>query len=128
MEIRFQPGPFATATPTLGLGASQVAGTREPTPAHVEPEPVYVPPEVTTIIHAVFGPQGEKAVRVAFCESNLNPGAVGYGGSYLGLFQIWVGHGYDYWSLFDPTYNAWAAWDLSRGGADWTPWPTCGSR
>jgi len=68
------------------------------------------------------------AAAVALAESSGNPNAVGdpqYGYSY-GLWQINLpAHpNYDPQSLFDPTYNAKAAFDISSGGDNWEPWTT----
>jgi len=72
----------------------------------------------------------EKALRVAYCESSMDPRA--YSAGQYGLFQVayrWharrVNSPED---LFDPATNirvAHAIW-LDNGG--WGPWPTCGLR
>ena len=64
-------------------------------------------------------------IAVAMCESSLRPDAIGYGGVYVGLYQIWLGHGYGYDWLLDPYNNTLAAWGLSREGTVITPWPNC---
>lgn len=79
----------------------------------------------TGAIRAVFGSHANVAVRVARCESGLNPRTVSKTGDY-GLFAInraahdnWV----DFRRIFDPLYNARIAFRLSRGGTDfWTHW------
>jgi soluble lytic murein transglycosylase-like protein len=64
-------------------------------------------------------------VRVARCESGLNPNAVG-GGQYYGLFQFvpstFSGTPYGDQSIFDPSANAGAAaWMWSQGHKnEWT--------
>ena len=64
-------------------------------------------------------------VAVASCESSLRPHAIGYSGQFVGLFQVWTDHGYgDTW-LLDPSNNTLAAWELSDGGLNTTPWPVC---
>lgn len=71
-------------------------------------------------------PQGcEYWTGIAWCESNLSPNAIGYMGSYIGLFQVWVGHGYAYSWLLDPFNNTLAAWELSYGGTYTGAWPWC---
>lgn len=73
----------------------------------------------------------ETALRVAICESSLNPSAYNPAG-YGGLFQ----HSLEYWpsraeaagwagaSVYDPHANsAVAAWLQSQSG--WAPWPNC---
>ena len=64
-------------------------------------------------------------IAVAVCESSLSPQAIGYAGAYVGLFQIWLGHGYGYDWLTDPYNNTLAAWELSKEGTVTTPWPYC---
>lgn len=64
------------------------------------------------------------AIKVARCESTLNAEAVNWAGPYIGLFQIWVGHGYSTSSLMDPIYNSEQAYLLYlRQGAQ--AWPYC---
>jgi Lysozyme like domain len=75
----------------------------------------------------VFGARCSLALAVARCETGgtFDPRAVGSQGE-RGVFQIHRVH----WGwlnearLFEPTYNAWVAYRLSRGGRDWTHW-TC---
>ena len=85
------------------------------------------------IIREVFTPLGEadKAVRVASCESGLNPMAVSSGGTYQGLFQLgsnvvaiqaYGGDRLDAWA------NASAARDLRVQRGNWSAWPICGRR
>lgn len=86
-------------------------------------------------IAAYFPPNAvPRALRVAQCESNLNPWAIGFGW-YRGLFQIdpelhqakadaMFGRGA---SLYSTEVNiAVAAWLYAESG--WRPWPVCGSR
>lgn len=78
-----------------------------------------------TAIRKVFGSKAPQALRVARCESHLNPRAVGSAGE-RGLFQIHPIH--FRWAkprrLFDPRWNALVAYRLSRGGTNWSHW-TC---
>lgn len=73
----------------------------------------------------VFGSRCAYALRIARCESNFNPRAVGRAGE-LGAFQIHPVHfrRFNPARLFEPAYNAKAAYALSRGGRDWSAW-TC---
>ena len=88
--------------------------------------------EVYEAIDAAFGPYGQtaKAVRVAKCESGLNPNA-GYPDAYYkGLFQLGphvsaINHYGGNW--FDPYQNAAAARDLFVSRGNWSAWPVCGS-
>jgi hypothetical protein len=69
----------------------------------------------------------ETAVAVALAESGGDPGinAVGAEDS-RGLWQINSVHfgSYDEQRLYQPGYNARAAFDISDGGRDWQPWTT----
>lgn len=82
--------------------------------------------QTTRAICKVFKRNCAAAVRVARCESHLNPRAVGRAGE-RGIFQIhpvhfgWARPG----RLFEPRWNALVAYRLSRGGTDWGHW-TCG--
>lgn len=89
--------------------------------------------DVVAIIHEVFGPlgEGDKAVRVANCESHLNPGAISSGGTYQGLFQLGAHivaiHAYG-GNRLDARANALAARDLRVQRGNWSAWPVCGYR
>ena len=79
------------------------------------------------IIHHVFGPMGPVMVRIARCESHLNPRAVGDNGQSIGLFQVhmpahpWAGPA---WRLTQPWHNARVARRILREqGLD--AWWTC---
>ena len=87
---------------------------------------------VTGMIYQVFGPYAPAAIRVAMCESSLNPGAynpISIGGSHAsGLFQIlypstWSGTS----QAGNSPYNAWsnivAAHEIFvRDGYSWREW------
>lgn len=74
-----------------------------------------------------FSHAGSDAVRWALCvvnrESGFNPGAINSQSGAAGLFQF-LGHPqYSYWSLtHDPVYQVNAAWALSHGARDRSPW------
>ncbi len=81
------------------------------------------------------GSQYDKAVRVARCESGLDPAAVSPGGGNWGLFQINTVHkttvarlGYSWTQIRNPYVNARVARyiydDAARRGSGWAPW-TC---
>src|SRR5262245_47341995 len=84
-------------------------------------------------IRTSFGPIADQAMRVANCESGLNPGAVSRGGGNWGLFQINTVHAGTFQSVtgrsfyddaLDPYANAqFAAWLYNNSGG-WGPW-TC---
>jgi hypothetical protein len=82
-------------------------------------------------IAQVFGPAGDEAVRVAECESGLNPTAVSPGGGNHGLFQINNVHrstfeqvtGVPWSERYDVGANTrFAKWLYDQEG--WSPW-TC---
>ncbi|GCE22863.1 transglycosylase SLT domain-containing protein [Dictyobacter kobayashii] len=87
---------------------------------------------LVSIIRNVFGPYSDQAIRIAQCESTMNPNArntMAIGGSYAsGLFQIlypstWNGTAQAGKSPFDPQANAQAAYQLFKGdGFRWTQW------
>jgi len=98
------------------------------------PDVAPAPPNPSdAIIREVFDPigEGDKAVRVASCESGLNPGAIGGGGTYQGLFQLGPNivaiHAYG-GNRLDARQNALAARDLRMQRGNWSAWPTCGRR
>lgn len=68
------------------------------------------------------------ALRVAQCESTMNPGAVSPGGD-VGLMQINPVHrgrvaamGYQWDDLFDPRVNLEVAWSIYAERGNWSPW------
>jgi LysM repeat protein len=81
---------------------------------------------IVDMIHQVFGPYGDQAVRVATCESSLNPNAYNPSGA-TGLFQImpatWAGTSQAGNSLTDPWANINAAHEIfQRDGNSWVEW------
>jgi LysM repeat protein len=107
----------------------------EPEPAAVpQPTPVpptappYIPPSSDDVIAAICALPWpcETMVRIASCESGLNPRALNPAG-YYGLFQI--SNFIDGWD--DPVINANFAYQykylpaLNRGGDGLSPWPVC---
>jgi len=72
-----------------------------------------------------YGQSRDDMLRVARCESGLNPSAVGGGGTYHGLFQFvpstFAGTPYGEYDIYDPWANANAAgWMWSEGKkSDW---------
>lgn len=79
------------------------------------------------MIRQVFGPYGDQAVRVAMCESSLNPNA--YNGilGAAGLFQIipstFASTSYAGQSVYDPVVNIKAAYEIfARDGYSWREW------
>jgi hypothetical protein len=74
-----------------------------------------------------FSRAGSDAVRWSLCvvgrESGFNPGAVNQSSGAAGLFQF-LGHPqFSTWKLLhDPSYAVDAAWSLSHGARDRSPW------
>lgn len=75
---------------------------------------------IVEAIYAAFGANGDAAMRVAMCESGLNPNATGAAGE-RGIFQI---HPLHRDSTYDIAGNIAAAYRISAGGSDWSQW-TC---
>lgn len=80
-------------------------------------------------ITQAFGSTSDQAMRVAQCESNLDPNAVSSGGGNWGLFQINTVHrdafqsvtGHSWSDVLDPYLNSqFAAWLYQQNG--WSPW------
>jgi hypothetical protein len=71
-----------------------------------------------------------KAIRVADCESSLNPKATSPGGTYLGLWQFSKATWKDYGGPGDDPRDVSAyrqtlvAWELFQDRR-WDPWPSC---
>ncbi len=79
------------------------------------------------MIHQVFGQYGDQAVRVAMCESSMNPNA--YNGilGAAGLFQIipstFASTSYAGQSVYNPVTNIRAAYEIfARDGYSWSEW------
>lgn len=76
-----------------------------------------------------FGPIADQAMRVAQCESNLDPNAVSSGGGNWGLFQINTVHqaefeavtGHPWSDVLDPYVNTYYAVYLYQQSG-WGPW------
>lgn len=84
--------------------------------------------QLQALAASVGFPDPNLAAAVAMAESGGNPNAVGdlNLGRSIGLWQInLAAHpNYDEAGLLDPTTNAQAAFEISRGGTTWTPWTT----
>ena len=98
------------------------------TPAHAIP----TRREVKEQIRKAWEGNDKKAIRVADCESSLNPKATSPGGTYLGLWQFSRAT----WNAYDGPGNdprdvsayrqTLVAWRLFEDQG-WAPWPSCGS-
>ena len=119
-----------TAAPVYSDGGAPV----EAAPSAAGAEPVtggtygpggasYSEQQIIDIIYEAagnYGQSGEDMLRVARCESGLNPSAVGGGGAYHGLYQFvpstYAGTPYGQYDIYDPWANAnAAAWMWSEG-------------
>lgn len=107
-------GPLKRVLVALMLAGSMVStGVHEATASH----DLGCPDAITE----TFGPTAHAACRVAFCESTWRAWVYGgAGGRYVGLFQIGLQHGWG--ASTDPWTNSAYAFQLSRGGVDWTAW------
>ena len=112
---------LASAGPVLGVASREThGGTTEADRAKV----------IKQIKRAWEG-NDRKAIRVAECESGLNPKATSPGGTYLGLWQFSRATWKDYEgpgddprdvSAYRQTLVAWKLFQDRR----WDPWPSCG--
>jgi hypothetical protein len=136
-ELPVPPG-IVTATPAPAwLAEAQVSA-----PTDIDPQPEATPwpaqlteAQMREVLRLAGWPDqlADEALGVAWCESRWSPGAVGDGGSSLGLFQLWggwfaaVGLPLERWA--DPVVNATAALRVleRRGGwggaGGWSCWP-----
>lgn len=123
------PPPPPVPAPAAPATAPPPVPPQPPAPvAPPAPPPVVAPAgSVESIVRAAaaeFGVSGDLMVRIARCESGLNPSAVNASSGALGLFQhlpsLWgaraagLGYGYESWS--DPTANARVSAVLLRDG------------
>ena len=116
----------------LQEAAARVAAAAAAEAAVVSPPAAPVAPlaaggSIPDIIRAAWAPTGRSdwAVRLAFCESTLNPNAVNRSSGAAGLFQFmprtWAGTPWRNQSPFDPMANSQAAawlW-LKYGSGQW---------
>jgi hypothetical protein len=126
--------PTTTTTSTTTMPETTTTTTLRPAPT-TRPRPVTpaaAPGPVADVIRSVFGNEGEPAIRVADCESSLDPTAVSKGGGNWGLFQINTVHRADFetvtgqpWSsVLDAYWNSVYAKKL-HDEQGWDPW-ACG--
>lgn len=130
-----QPDPPAPASAQPSYKNSPPA--TEPTPPETPIEPAVEECAnlgVVDTIHCFFGSAGDKATRVADCESSLDPSAISPGGANWGLFQINTVHKSDFeqftgqpWNsgVLSAYWNTQYAFKLSSGGSKWGSW-ACG--
>ena len=131
-DVFVAPGQVLRARSDLqGIVAPSTTTTTLPPTTTVPPAPAAPTPDpgsVEAIIHEIFGPAGDQAVRVARCESGLNPGAISRGGGNWGLFQINTVHrhrvqrmGYQWEDMLDARANAVVAYSIFQEQG-WSPW------
>lgn len=90
-------------------------------------EPQQLSGSYADMIRQVFGPYGDGAVRVAMCESSMNPNAYNGVLGAAGLFQIipstFASTSYAGQSVYDPVVNIKAAYEIFvRDGYSWREW------
>ena len=116
----FTRGMFECYSEREAAEQSRVSRVKSPRPNVVVPGGA-----IEQMILGTFGAYGQKALRVALCESNLDPTVSNWddpnGGSH-GLFQINGVWGYTPGQLYDPAFNIGVAYKLSNGGSDWHWW------
>lgn len=119
------PTPAPTAKPT-----PKPTPTRKPTPSpsRSQSTTTYSREEVKAGIRSAWGGDDEEAIRIADCESGLNPRAGSSSGHY-GLWQMRMETWHSYGGSGDPrdaspAAQTAAAWRLfqQRG---WSPWAGC---
>ena len=117
---------LATPTPEVDEGLASIPSKLQPGTQLDSKDSKELQTYVRNIICSFPWPQGcEYWIAVAWCESSLRPSAIGYIGTYVGLFQVWTGHGYGFNWLLDLYNNTLAAWELSNGGTYTGAWPVC---
>jgi len=127
------PTAPALASPNDVAAALRYLAATQPAPEPAAPaEPAPAPTgggSVEDAIATYFGDVYDKAIRVARCESGLNPSAVSAGGGNWGLFQINKVHqalvesmGYSWDQILDPYVNAAVARHIYDGAGGWSPW------
>lgn len=86
---------------------------------------VYPPGSIESIVCSVFADNCAHALAIARCESGLNPLAYNRSGA-SGLFQVMMPLHEDLFNrpedVFDALENSRAAFTLSHGGTNWSPW------
>ncbi|QFG02175.1 lytic transglycosylase domain-containing protein [Tepidiforma bonchosmolovskayae] len=136
-ELPVPPG-IVTATPAPAWLAEAQASA----PTDIDPQPEATPwpaqlteAQMREVLRLAGWPAElvDEALAVSWCESRWSPGAVGDGGSSLGLFQLWggwfaaVGLPLERWD--DPVVNATAALRVLElrgrwgGPGGWSCWP-----
>jgi len=116
-------------------GRTPTAGAGEPSDAQTDAlagdvrvdGPAVATLAVEALIRAAFGEHGEEALRIAECESRMDPNAVSYDGSSFGLFQLhaptWARVFPDFWQQWsDPQWNIEHAKLIFERAGSFSPW------
>lgn len=124
---KITPVAKITRVPRTPRPSSLEEGQRVLVPAAVtHPAPAGTGTSVEALIREIFGADAERALRIARCESGLNPKAVSRAGA-VGVFQVMPQ--YHSWriakvggtSLFDARTNVLVAKHIFDSSG-WTPW------
>lgn len=126
-EFSLPPDPSAVVAAAVeDTPGPQPAAVPQATPVPPTPAP-YIPPSSEDVIAAICALPWpcEQMVRIASCESGLNPRSMNPAG-YYGLFQI--SNQIDNWD--DPVVNATFAYQYkylpaAARGDPLSPWPVC---
>lgn len=117
-EVEARTGGSESSTQRIEITPTPSPTIIPPTPTPTQSQSQLIEEE----IRLVFGEAGETAVKVARCESSLNPQAKNKTSSARGLFQIMQSwHGIDQKWLFNPHINILVAKQLydEQGLAPW---------
>jgi hypothetical protein len=127
--------PPTTAPPTTAAPVRAARPAPAPAPAPAPPTtaaPAPAPAPASSVEQAIaawFPDVYDKAVRVARCESSLNPSAVSAGGGNHGLFQINNVHRSTFTAVtgqpWEAVYNAYYNSQFARhlyNQSGWQPW------
>ena len=114
LDIVYAPRVSLIRTPAVSAAENQES-----------PSPVNDPLTIEEVVKKHFGGESDNALKIAMCESSMNPLAVNdkntNGSIDCGLFQINSIHGYDCEELKDVEFNVKVAKKLyDKSG--WRPW------
>ncbi len=128
-EVLAAAGDHVAQSVAAAQKQEQAPAPQPEPPAAPAPPPPAPAGSIQAIIQRHFGAAADQAIRIATCESKLNPAAVSATGDY-GLFQIHESAhraqfeavtGHPWADVFDPEINTiYAKWIYDRQG--WSPW------
>ena len=131
LEVRAVANHFGidvTDTQTAAVAAHFTAHPDQIDQAVADLQPDDPPCDTVCIIRNVFPDSAEEgAIRVARCESRLDPNAKNPTSSATGLFQIvrgtWNAYADPGWSRVDPLHNTMTAYRIWKSdGGSWRQW------